>query len=207
MLRLLEELLEKYQNPDVVIFDNLSSLTSGGDENSNSDQDAIQQFWITLRHLGYTVLVVHHSGKSGDQRGASRRTDLMDSVIRLAKSSDVSADTSFDVTFDKARGARPDPDTLTVKIESHGSRVTVTHSTTKLRKWAMWEKVLCIVRDHSPKDTKSIAQHLHIKPVTARQHRKKATDGGYLEKGRRPILTEMGLNHLKKLEAQPEQKF
>ena len=109
VLRLLEELREKNQNPDVLIFDNLSSLASGGDENSNSDQDVIQQFWITLRHLGYTVLVVHHSGKGGDQRGASRRTDLMDSVINLTESSDVSADTSFDVTFDKVRGARPEP--------------------------------------------------------------------------------------------------
>ena len=131
----------------------------------------------------------------------------MDSVINLTESSDVSADTSFDVTFDKVRGARPEPDTLTVHLKNHGSHVMVTHNTTKHRKWMMWEEILRVVKEHSPDDAKSIAKHFGRKPVTIRQHLKRARDGGYLEKGRRPILTQKGLDYLKTLEGQPEQKF
>jgi hypothetical protein len=34
---------------------------------------------------GYRYLLVHHSGKSGEQRGTSRREDVLDTVIGLRR--------------------------------------------------------------------------------------------------------------------------
>jgi DNA-binding NarL/FixJ family response regulator len=51
-------------------------------------------------------LFVHHAGKGGEQRGTSKREDIMDSVIKLSLPSDYTpADGArFVVTFTKSRG-------------------------------------------------------------------------------------------------------
>lgn len=63
---------------EMIIFDNLSSLRSGVDENDNSALDAFLQWLLALRHKGYAILLIHHAGKGGDQRGASRLEDFLD---------------------------------------------------------------------------------------------------------------------------------
>ena len=37
------------------------------------------------RRRGMAVLLIHHAGKSGDQRGTSAREDIMDTVISLRR--------------------------------------------------------------------------------------------------------------------------
>ena len=71
--------------PDLIIFDNLSSLSGGVDENDNSALDAFLLWLVSLRHAGFAILMIHHAGKSGAQRGASRREDLLDTSIELKK--------------------------------------------------------------------------------------------------------------------------
>jgi RecA-family ATPase len=78
-----EALVEHVMGPAVVIFDNLSSLSGGIDENDNSALDALLQWLMGLRHQGLAIILVHHAGKSGTQRGASRREDLLDTSIAL----------------------------------------------------------------------------------------------------------------------------
>jgi KaiC/GvpD/RAD55 family RecA-like ATPase len=89
----------------VVVFDNLSSLTPGLDENSKKDFDPINQYFIRLRAMGVTVLVVHHTGKSGDQRGISSRKDQVDKFIylRAVKGHDPLDGARFTLSFDKSR--------------------------------------------------------------------------------------------------------
>jgi len=205
---LLDELEESRRRPEVIVFDNLSSLTAGFDENSNSDLDALLHFLIGLRHRGYAVILVHHAGKSGDQRGASRRTDLMDTVIKLATVSDIaSSHASFEVSFPKTRGVRPEPDAVVVQVVNKGRSVELSHRSTKSRKWQQWEEVLRIVRDHKPSSAEDVATKMKINVVTARQHIRKARDNGYLVRGRRPTLSPLGVKHLEKLDEHPELKF
>ena len=64
------------------VIDNISSLTVN-DENAKDAWAPINQWIISLRHAGITTFVVHHAGKSGDQRGTSGREDNMDVVIKL----------------------------------------------------------------------------------------------------------------------------
>lgn len=78
---LYDKLIDKY-NIEVVIFDNLSMLSSF-DENKSNEWKPIQEWLLYLRSKGKTIIVVHHSGKSGDYRGTSRMLDCADTAIAL----------------------------------------------------------------------------------------------------------------------------
>ena len=61
---------------------------------------------LRLRSKGKSVLLIHHAGKGGQQRGTSRREDVLDTVIALRKPENYSPDsgTCFEVHFEKNRG-------------------------------------------------------------------------------------------------------
>jgi putative DNA primase/helicase len=52
------------------------------------------------------VIFIHHAGKGGEQRGTSKREDVMDSVLKLSLPEDYSPSDGarFVVTFTKSRG-------------------------------------------------------------------------------------------------------
>jgi len=70
------------EDTDVIIIDNISSWNIGGTE--DADGWGSWGEWL-LRHKnrGRTVILVHHAGKRGQQRGTSRREDALDFVIAL----------------------------------------------------------------------------------------------------------------------------
>jgi hypothetical protein len=106
---------------DVIIFDNLSSLRSGVDENDNSALDAFLQWLLALRHKGYAILLIHHAGKGGDQRGASRLEDFLDTTIKLVavpKEEAQDSGAGFDWNFTKTRGNPVKPDRLRLRLTS-----------------------------------------------------------------------------------------
>jgi hypothetical protein len=87
-----------------VVFDNLASLCVGIDENQKRDYDPINQFFLTLRGLGVSVMILHHTGKSGAQRGTSGREDNVDSIIQLVDRKEGAAEAKFELYFEKFRG-------------------------------------------------------------------------------------------------------
>lgn len=117
---MLDRLADEGRNPDLIILDNLSSLRMGAEENDNSALDEILGWLMGLRHKGYAMMLVHHASKTGDQRGASRLEDLLDTTIKLEKSKTASdTNACFDLTFTKTRGIRPDPDHMTLVLEEN----------------------------------------------------------------------------------------
>jgi hypothetical protein len=58
-----------------------------------------------LRRQGVAVLLVHHAGTNGRQRGTSRREDALDTVIALRRPEDYSPEQGarFEVHFEKLR--------------------------------------------------------------------------------------------------------
>jgi len=68
---------------ELVILDNIASLTPGFDENSKQEWDPVNQYLLDLRRSGITVIFIHHAGKSGTARGTSGREDNLDIVIEL----------------------------------------------------------------------------------------------------------------------------
>jgi putative DNA primase/helicase len=89
----------------LLVLDNLSSLTVAVRDNDADSWQPIQEWLLRLRRRGVSVLLVHHAGKGGDQRGTSRREDILDTSIALKRPRDyVAAEGArFEVHIEKGR--------------------------------------------------------------------------------------------------------
>jgi len=92
----------------VVAFDNLSCLrTTSAElpENSSEAWKPVADFIRRLNRLGIAVILVHHAGKSGEQRGSSSHPQPFDTVIKMApaKQPDWRAKNDVEMGFDKHR--------------------------------------------------------------------------------------------------------
>jgi len=100
-----------------------SPLSGGVDENDNSQLDQLLRWLLSLRHRGIAVVLIHHAGKSGKQRGASRREDLLDTSIVLERPDDEETTphqgAHFIVRFVKNRHPKPVPDVLERRLTEH----------------------------------------------------------------------------------------
>ena len=91
---------------DMVVLDNIATLCRTGKENESQSWQAMQAWLLDLRRRGITVLLIHHAGKSGDQRGTSAKEDIMDTVISLRRPREyaMAEGARFEVHLTKARG-------------------------------------------------------------------------------------------------------
>src|SRR6516165_814345 len=76
------------RTPELLVIDNLSSLVGSARDNDVESWSAMQSWLLRLRRMGVSVLLVHHAGKGGQQRGTSRREDVLDMVLALRRPSD-----------------------------------------------------------------------------------------------------------------------
>jgi putative DNA primase/helicase len=92
---------------EVLILENLSTLAAGLRENEADDWGDLQGWLLRMRRAGRHVLLIHHAGKGGQQRGTSRREDALDTVIALRRPADYDASQGarFEVHIEKSRGA------------------------------------------------------------------------------------------------------
>lgn len=90
---------------ELIIIDSLSVLQRGCDENKSIGWEPMQEWLLQLRGINKAVLLIHHSGKSGDQRGASKREDFMNTVISLKEHVLYSQEegAKFEIRFEKGR--------------------------------------------------------------------------------------------------------
>ena len=90
----------------LIILDNLSTLARTGKANDEDSWVPVQEWLLSLRRRGISVLLIHHAGKNGQQRGTGAKEDILDTVIELRRPSDYRADEGarFEVHFTKARG-------------------------------------------------------------------------------------------------------
>mgnify|MGYP002633606287 CR=1 FL=1 len=99
--------LESYTSEaDLIIVDNISTLCRTGKENDSDQWTQVQRWLLKMRSEGRSVLLVHHAGKNGNQRGTSAREDVLDTVIALkrSKGSSPTEGANFEVHFEKNRG-------------------------------------------------------------------------------------------------------
>ena len=90
----------------LIVIDNISTLCRSGRENESEGWITVQEWALRQRSVGRSVLFVHHAGKGGNQRGTSKREDVLDTVINLKRPIDYnpSEGASFEVHFEKTRG-------------------------------------------------------------------------------------------------------
>lgn len=74
----------------VIVVDNLSCLARTGKENEGDSWQPVAEWALRMRATGRTVIFIHHSGKGGQQRGTSKREDLLDVVMLLKRPADYS---------------------------------------------------------------------------------------------------------------------
>lgn len=103
---LIESLLP--DNCRLLVIDNLSAWTSSAREDGSAFAP-IKRWLLRLRAKGIAVLLVHHTGKNGSQRGTSVHEDLLDYSILLRedKSCKPKNGTSFLVEHTKLRELHP----------------------------------------------------------------------------------------------------
>ncbi|WP_148340239.1 AAA family ATPase [Aquicella siphonis] len=101
-----QEMLEPHlKDIDLIIIDNISTLCRNSKENEADSWLPVQDWALTQRAAGKSILFIHHAGKGGHQRGTSKREDILDTVIALKRPDDYNAKDGaiFQVTFEKAR--------------------------------------------------------------------------------------------------------
>jgi hypothetical protein len=93
-------------NAEVLIFDNRSTLVNSGRENDAESWIPMQDWFLKLRRMGKSVILVEHAGRSGDPRGTSKREDVLDCVLQLRRPDDYQTEEGarFEVHLTKARG-------------------------------------------------------------------------------------------------------
>lgn len=102
-----QEALEPFvKDADVIVVDNLSTLVRGGKENEANSWNPIADWALWLRSQGKSVIFIHHAGKDNNQRGTSKKEDILDTVINLKHPSDYNSEEGarFEVHFEKSRG-------------------------------------------------------------------------------------------------------
>ena len=104
--------LVKREGIEVVVIDNLSCLFRGIAENEADAWEAVLPWLLDFRRAGVAVVIVAHSGRSGQHmRGTSRREDAAHWILSLTESMDTPSDfegARFKSTFTKNRNATGD---------------------------------------------------------------------------------------------------
>ena len=94
------------KDAELIVVDNLSTIARGLRENEADSFGPVQTWLLAQRAANRSVLVVHHAGKGGGQRGTSRKEDVLDTVISLSRPPGyvASEGARFEVRFTKSRG-------------------------------------------------------------------------------------------------------
>lgn len=113
------------QDSDLIIIDNISTLFRSGDENEAESWQPVQDWALSLRRQGKSVIFVHHAAKAGQQRGTSKREDILDTVITLKQPPNHRADQGarFEVSFEKTRnfsGEDAEPFQVALRVKDDG---------------------------------------------------------------------------------------
>jgi putative DNA primase/helicase len=103
--KFLDQIIEA-QQIDVVMLDSLSTLIRSRIENEAESWAPIQDWMLMHRFRERSVVLVHHEGKSGHQRGTTKREDVLDTIIRLKEREQAEGDDEglFELRFEKTRG-------------------------------------------------------------------------------------------------------
>lgn len=177
------------QGVNVVILDNLSTLVSGLQENDSKDWEGLSNWFLEMRRLKLTVILIHHAGRNGQMRGTSKREDMAAWILRLTSDDDAADDGARFVShFDKR------PRVMADHLEDHEWHfVTEQDGTVTID----WQKAQTADRFRSLIEAgitrnAEISQELGVSPGMVSRLAKKATEAGWLTttKGRDYALKE-----------------
>ncbi|SMP42430.1 putative DNA primase/helicase [Desulfonatronum zhilinae] len=173
-----QEAVEGILTPDIdlIVVDNISTLTCTK-ENEADGWTPVQAWALRQRARGRSVLFVHHSGKGGQQRGTSRREDVLDTVLNLRRPVDYEPDQGavFEVHFEKARGLFGEdvhPIEARLSMDQTGNMTW----TTRQVEACNYERVVSLLNEGMSQ--KDIAVELGLNKSNVSRHAKRAKHEG-----------------------------
>jgi KaiC/GvpD/RAD55 family RecA-like ATPase len=91
---------------DALAIDHITALIRPQGEGGEGDKwvQQVQPWLLEKRRAGLAILLDHHSGKGGTQRGTSVREDILDVIIKLEQVGEENEGARFKVVFEKTRG-------------------------------------------------------------------------------------------------------
>lgn len=166
---------------ELIVIDNLSAWARTGRENDAESWHPIATWLLCLRRRGIAVLLVHHGGKNGQQRGTSKKEDLLDVVISLSRPKDYDPQQGavFVLEFTKARNLTgTEAESLEFTLGGDENRALWTYSSAEA---STMDRVAARNKDGlSPGE---IAEELSIHKSSVSRHLKKARELGLLPPG------------------------
>ncbi len=163
---------------DVIVIDSLSTLASHGRENDSESWLPMQEWALSLRRRGKTLVLFHHDGKGGQQRGTSRKEDILDVTIHLRRPSDYEPQQGarFEVHFDKTRSlSGPGVEPFEAALETVSGKAA--WRTRKLED-ARVARAAALFSDGCT--VKDVMHELNVSRPTAYRLKKQATEQGLL---------------------------
>lgn len=161
---------------DLVILDNLSTLCRALIENEGDSWQPVQDWLLSLRRRGISVILVHHASRGGTARGTNRREDILDTVIALKRPDDYLATEGarFIVEVEKARGIfGSDVEGFEARLDVINGRAEWTMKSSEDR---TTERVAAMLRDGATQ--RSVAKELDIGLATVNRHKTRALEKG-----------------------------
>jgi putative DNA primase/helicase len=162
----------------VVFVDNLSCWARSGRENEAESWLPVADWILSLRRRGIAVVLIHHAGKGGQQRGTSKREDLLDVVIGLSRPSDYdpSQGAVFVAEFTKARNlAGADAESIELKLGGDDDRAQWTWRTVES---STYDRVVALAKEGLKQS--EIAAELGIHRSNVSRAMRNARDAGDL---------------------------
>lgn len=159
---------------DLVVIDNLSAWCRSGRENEAESWHPIATWILQLRRRGMAVLLIHHAGKGGQQRGTSKREDLLDVVIGLSRPKDYEPKQGavFVMEFTKARNlSGADADSLEFELGGDDDRAVWKWSTAEA---STFDRVVALAKEGLSQA--EIATELDLNKSNVSRHMRKAKE-------------------------------
>lgn len=164
---------------ELVVIDNLSAWCRTGRENEAESWHPIATWILQLRRRGLAVLLIHHAGKGGQQRGTSKREDLLDVVIGLSRPKDYDPKQGavFVLEFTKARNlAGDDAQSLELELGGDESRAVWKCNTVEA---STFDRVVTLANEGLSQA--EIATELDLNKSNVSRHFRKAKEAGLLK--------------------------
>lgn len=169
----------------VIVIDNLSAWARSGRENEAESWLPVADWILSLRRRGIAVILIHHAGKGGQQRGTSKREDLLDVVIGLSRPQDYQASQGavFVAEFTKARSLTGDAaESIELQLGGTDQKAAWTWRTVEA---STYDRVVDLVKEGLKPG--EIAAELDINKSTVSRHLRRARElGDVQQEGGRP---------------------
>jgi KaiC/GvpD/RAD55 family RecA-like ATPase len=173
----LEPLLNRV---DALAIDHITALIRPQGDGGEGDKwvQQVQPWLLEKRRAGLAILLDHHSGKGGTQRGTSVREDILDVIVKLEQVGEENEGARFKVVFEKTRGFYgKEADTFEARLwtQKNGGSFWSTSDAADTEEFIAFVEML---RDKVPVD--KAAKDLKVHRATAYRWKAKAIDKGFV---------------------------